>query len=120
MVAHASDARSNPKVQLDLHREKYIVGDNCLVIHDQNRPVNVYSYDTKDHHRSAQTVDPAVDYQYSQSGQRFILIINLAICSNGLVNHLLCHMQCHLNGVQISEVPKFVAENLSEITHAIE
>ena len=29
-------------------------------------------------------------------------------------------MQCCLNGVQISEVPKFLAENLSETTHAIE
>ena len=28
-------------------------------------------------------------------------------------------MQCHLNGVQISEAPKFLAENLNEATHAI-
>ena len=37
-----------------------------------------------------------------------------------LVNHLLCPMQCHLNGVQINEVPKFLAEIPSETTHAIE
>ena len=29
-------------------------------------------------------------------------------------------MQCHLNGVKISEVPKFLAETPSETTHAIE
>ena len=29
-------------------------------------------------------------------------------------------MQWHLNGVQISEVPKFLAENLSETTHALQ
>ena len=29
-------------------------------------------------------------------------------------------MQSCLNGVQISEVPKFLAENQSETTHAIE
>ena len=29
-------------------------------------------------------------------------------------------MQCNLNGVQISEVVKFLAENLSETTYAIE
>ena len=29
-------------------------------------------------------------------------------------------MQCHLNGVHISEVPKFLAESPSETTHAIE
>ena len=29
-------------------------------------------------------------------------------------------MQCHLNGVQINEVPKFLAETQSEWTHTIE
>ena len=47
-------------------------------------------------------------------------MINQAICIDGLVNHLLCPMQCLLNGVQISEVPKFLAENQSKTTHAIE
>ena len=28
-------------------------------------------------------------------------------------------MQCHLNGVHISEVPKFLVESPSETTHAI-
>ena len=47
-------------------------------------------------------------------------MINQAICIDGLVNHLLCPMQCHLNGIQINEVRKFFAENPSETTHAIE
>ena len=29
-------------------------------------------------------------------------------------------MQCHLNGVHVSEVPKFLAESPSETIHAIE
>ena len=45
-----------------------------------------------------------------------MFIINQAICINGLVNHL----QCCLNDVQIGEVPKFLAENPSETTHATE
>ena len=47
-------------------------------------------------------------------------MINQAICIDGLVIHLLCPMQCHLNDAQINEVPKFLAETLSERTHAIE
>ena len=47
-------------------------------------------------------------------------MINQAILIDGLVNHVLCLLQCNLNGVQISEVPKFLAENPSETTHAIE
>ena len=44
-VAHTLIASSKPKVELD-----------------HNRPVNVYSYDPKDGHRSAKTVDAIVDY----------------------------------------------------------
>jgi len=74
----------------------------------------------KDGHRSAKTVDATVRYQEPQSGQKFILMIDEAIHIDGLVNHLLCPMQCLLNGVHISEVPKFLAETPSETTHAIE
>ena len=46
-------------------------------------------------------------------------MMNQAICIDGLFNHLLCTMQCHLNGVHTSEVPKFLAEAMSETTHAL-
>ena len=82
-----------------------VVSDNCFVIHDHNRPVNVYSYNPKEGHRSAKTVKAAVRYQDQQSGQKFILIINQAICINDLKNHLLCPMQFRPNGVHIREVP---------------
>ena len=93
-MAHASVVSSKPKVELDLHAVMCVVGDNCLVIHDHNRPVNVYSYDPKDGHGSAKTIDATVGYQYPQSGQKFILMINQAIRIDGLVNHLLCPMHC--------------------------
>ena len=47
MVAHASVASSKPKVELDSHADMCVVGYNCLVIHDHNRPVNVYSMTQK-------------------------------------------------------------------------
>ena len=75
MVAHASVASSKPKVELDSHADKCAVGDNCFVIHDHNRAVNVYSYDPKDGHRSANAVDAAVGYQDPCIGQKFILVI---------------------------------------------
>ena len=95
-VTHASVASSKPKVELVSHAEQCVVGDNCFVIHDHNRPVNIYCYDPKDGHRSAQTVDGAVGYQDLQSGQKFILMIKQANCIDVLVNHLLCPMQCCL------------------------
>ena len=47
-------------------------------------------------------------------------MINQAINIDGLINYLLCPMQCHLIGVQVNEVPKFLAETPSERTYAIE
>ena len=89
---------ANQKVELDSHADTCVVGDNCLVFHDHNRPVNVYSYDPKDDHRGAKTVDASVGYQDKQSDQKFIFMINQAIHIDGLVNHLLYPMQCCLNG----------------------
>ena len=48
MVTHASVASSKPKEELDSHADTCVVGDNCLVIQDHNRPFYVYSYDAKD------------------------------------------------------------------------
>ena len=47
-------------------------------------------------------------------------MINQTIHIDGLENHLLCLMQCCLNGVHISEVTKFLAESHSVTTHAID
>ena len=63
MVAHASVASSKPKVELNAHADMCVVGDNCLVIHDHNRPVCFYSYDPKDGPRSAKKVDATVGYK---------------------------------------------------------
>ena len=47
-------------LELDSHADKCVVSDNCLVIHDHNRPVDVYSYGPKYGHRSFKTVDAAL------------------------------------------------------------
>ena len=71
-AAHASVAKSKPKVELDSHAYKCVVGDNCLIIYDHDRLVNIDSYNPKDGHRSAKTVDAAVGYQDPQSGWRLL------------------------------------------------
>ena len=47
-------------------------------------------------------------------------MINQAICIDGFINHFLCPVQCRMNGLFISEVPKFLAETPYETTHTIE
>ena len=71
MVAHASIATSKLKVELDSYADTCVVGNNCLVIHDHNRPVIIYSYNPKDDHISAKTVAAMVGYQDSQSRKKY-------------------------------------------------
>ena len=71
--------------------QTHVIDDNCLVSHDH---------------------DP-------HSGQKYILMINQAIQIYGQENHLLYSIQCHLNGVHNSEIPKFLADSPSVTTDAI-
>ena len=119
IIAHASVASSKPKVELNSHANTCVVGDNSLIIHDHNKPVNAYSYDSKDGHRIAKTVDATLGYQDPQSGQKFILMINQAFCIDSLDNYLLCPMQCHLKDMHISDVPKFLAMSPSVTTYTM-
>ena len=61
-MAHASVAHSKTKVELHSDADTCVVSDNCLVIHAHDKPFNVYSYDPRDGHRSAQAVYAAVDH----------------------------------------------------------
>ena len=63
-MAHASVVSSKPKEELVSYAETCVIGDICLVIHDHNRPINVYSYDPKGDYRSAKTIAAAVWYQH--------------------------------------------------------
>ena len=47
-------------------------------------------------------------------------MINQAICIDGLDNHLLYSKRCCLNGMHISEIPKFLAESPRRTSHVIE
>ena len=66
-MAHVSVASTKPKVEFDSHADMCVVGDNCLVLHDHNRPVHVYSYDKKDGHKSDMKVDASVGSHDPQS-----------------------------------------------------
>ena len=47
-------------MELGSHTKTSAVGDNFLVVHDHEKPANVYSYYSMNGHKCAQTVDAAV------------------------------------------------------------
>ena len=68
----------------------------------------------------AREVNDTVCYDNPHNGQKYTLMINHMVQISGLPNHLSCPMQCWLNGVQIDEVPKFLADSPSKTAYAIQ
>ena len=106
-------------IELDSHADTCVVGDHFLVVHDHNRPVNVFGFYPKAGLKCACMVDAVVACTEPETDQVVILIINQAIEMKGPDHHLLHPIQCCMNGVLINEVWKFLAPVPSETMHAI-
>ena len=96
------------------------VGDHCLIIHDHNRPVNVFRYNPTVGLKHACIVDDTVIYNQLETGQIVPLLIHQVIEMKDLHHHSLCHMQCHMNSVLIDEVQKFLTPIPSEAIYDVQ
>ncbi len=76
-------------------------------------------YDKSLGSKTYQTVSGVVPYDDPQIGRMLHLIINQAIHIPHLDHHLLCPMQCRVNDVTINDLPKFLAANPTDQTHAL-
>jgi hypothetical protein len=68
--------------------------------------------------KTYQTMSGVVAYDDPQTGRMLHLIINQAIHIPHLDHHLLCPMQCRVNDVIVNDLPKFLAANPTDQTHA--
>ena len=64
--AQRSHAIFKTKIELDLHADTCVTDDQCLIIPDYNRPVNVYGYDAKVGSTHAHRVNATVTYYERQ------------------------------------------------------
>ena len=116
LSAENSHAIVKTKIELYSHADTCVVGDQCLVVQNYNRPMNIFRYDLKvgPHH---DCIDNAtVAYTEPEMGCVVILLVNQAVELKGLDHHLLCPMQCCMNGAVID----FLAPILSETPHSIQ
>ena len=96
-----------------------LVGDQYLVIHDHNWPLNVLGHNPKVGSKHACIFDAVFAYDEHEMGQVFIFLFYQMIEMKGLDHHLLCPMEYWMNGVAIDKVYKCLATIPSEIMHAI-
>ena len=65
-------------------------------------------------------VSGAVAYNHPITGKVYILVFHQAIYCRQMNNHLICPMQCRVNGVVINDTPKMCVPNPDDSTHSIE
>jgi hypothetical protein len=106
-------------LDLDSHADTCVLGQNCLIILDHNRPIQVHSYNPSLGYQTFQTVSSVLYYQHPVTGTKYHLVVHhQAIHVPHLDWHLLCPMQCRVNDVVINECPKFLMPNPTDHTHA--
>ena len=106
-------------LELDSHADTCVLGKHCLVISNYDRPVTVYGYDKALGAQTFDTVSAVVGYTDPSSGSPIHLVIHQGIHIKHLEHHLLCPMQCRVNGVVINECPRFQDRNPTAESHSI-
>jgi hypothetical protein len=106
-------------LELDSHADTCVLGKDCLVILDYDRPVQVVGYDPALGAKTYQTISGVVAHDDPVTGEVIHLVIHQAIHIPHLDHHLLFPMQCRVNDVIINETPKFLDPSPTDQMHAI-
>jgi hypothetical protein len=89
------------------------------LIHDTGQKVDVSDFSTALGLIELPIVSGAVTYDPLTTGKVYILVFHQAIYCCQMENHLICPMQCRVNGVVINDMPKMCAPNPDDSTHSI-
>ena len=106
-------------LEADSHFDTTCLGGRVLKLYGYNFPVNVQGYDTSLGVKQYSTVSGAFTYVNPFTGLKYHLIVHQAIHMPDLGHHLLCPMQCRVNGVVINECPRMYCREPTQESHAI-
>ena len=107
------------RTDLDSHADTCVVSEEtALVIHDFDKPVEVYGYDHKVGHNRAKTVSAVIAYDHPATGDTYYLILHQALLLPVPTN-LLCPLQLRDIGIRVNDEPKHLAPNPNDSLHAI-
>ncbi len=105
--------------ELDSHADTCVLGRDALILLDYDRPVIVEGYDPSLGTKTYATISGVLAYDDPLTGEIYLIMINQAIHIPHLDHHLLCPMQCQVNDVTVNEMPKFLAHDPTDHTHAL-
>ena len=106
-------------LELDSHADTCVLGRDALIVSNYDRPVDVEGYDKTLGTKRYDTVSSVLAYDHPLTGEWYHLVVHQAIHIPHLDHHLLCPMQCRVNDVKVSEIPKCMTDNPTDETHAL-
>ncbi len=112
------DPNYEPTLELDSHANTCVLGHDVLIILDYDQPVSIVGYDASLGSKTYKTVSGVVAYDNPQTKRTLYLIINQAIHISHN-HHLLFPMQCCVNDMILNKLPKFLAADPTDQTHAL-
>ncbi len=107
-------------MDLDTHADNTVLGGSCLLIHDTGRKVDVSGFSSVLGLIELPIISGAVAYNHPITGKVYFLVFHQTIYCWQMENHLICPMQCRMNGVVINDTPKMCVPNPDDSTHSIE
>ena len=90
-------------MELDAHADTTVLGKSCLLIQDFNKNVSVSGWNASVGSTKCPTVTGVVAYDHPYTGITYMLVWHQAIYLDTMDNHLVCPMQCRVNGVVVKE-----------------
>jgi hypothetical protein len=106
-------------MELDTHADTTVLGKNCLLIQDFGKAVSVSGWNASAGSTECLIVSGVVAYDHPHMGVTYMLIWHHTIYLDTMDNHLICPMQCRVQGVTIHDTPKIFAKNPTNHSHAI-
>jgi hypothetical protein len=106
-------------LELDPNADTCVLGPDALILLDYDRPVIVEGYDPSLSTKTYATVSGALAYDEPVTGEVYHLVIYQAFHIPHLDHHLLCPMQCRVNDLIVSNMPKFLTSDPTDQTHAL-
>ena len=107
-------------MDLDTHADNTVLGNSCILIHDTGRKVDVSGFSTAFRLIELPIVMGAVAYNHLTTSKVYILVFHQTVYCCQMDNHLICPMQCYVNGVVINNMPKMCVHNPDDSMHSIE
>ena len=109
------------RTELDNHADTCVVSeDTSLIIHDYERPVQVFGYnESVGTEADCKTVSAVVAYDHPVTGEVYMIVIHQAILIPEMKVNLLGTMQVRDNDVKVNDEPKSMVANPTEDHHCI-